>query len=105
MIAGFETVRVDNGVFACIVRCCYRFMCLEFSRVSIEPLQKAYDWYSFNVIPTLGEVMDTSTTNQFYPHLRTGRWRWDIPRMHAAVAGISYNFALDDNLVLHALRK
>eukprot|EP00752_Nemacystus_decipiens_P005583 g5052.t1 len=34
-----------------------RFMCLEFSRVPIEPLQQAYDWYSFNVIPTIGEVV------------------------------------------------
>ncbi|CAM9138227.1 unnamed protein product [Ectocarpus fasciculatus] len=34
-----------------------RFMCLEFSRVPIEPLQKAYDWYSFNVIPTIGQVV------------------------------------------------
>lgn len=33
-----------------------RFMCLEFSRVPIEPLQTAYDWYSFNVIPTIGQV-------------------------------------------------
>ncbi|CAN0098710.1 unnamed protein product [Pylaiella littoralis] len=34
-----------------------RFMCLEFSRVPIEPLQKAYDWYSFNVIPAIGEAV------------------------------------------------
>lgn len=33
-----------------------RFMCLEFSRVPIQSLQKAYDWYSFNVIPAIGEV-------------------------------------------------
>lgn len=32
-------------------------MCLEFSRVPIASLQKAYDWYSFNVIPAVGEVM------------------------------------------------
>ncbi|CAM9866723.1 unnamed protein product [Hapterophycus canaliculatus] len=32
-------------------------MCLEFSRVPLEPLQKVYDWYSFNVIPTIGEVV------------------------------------------------
>lgn len=34
-----------------------RFMCLEFSRVPIQSLQKAYDWYSFNVIPAIGEVV------------------------------------------------
>lgn len=32
------------------------FMCLEFSRV-INPLLVApYDWYSFNIIPVMGEV-------------------------------------------------
>ena len=40
----------------CSDYCCVRFMCLEFSHVPIEPLQKAYDWYSFNVIPTIGQV-------------------------------------------------
>lgn len=33
-----------------------RFMCLEFSRVPLAPLRQAYDWYSFNVIPTIGQV-------------------------------------------------
>lgn len=32
-----------------------RFFCLEFSRVRPAPLAKAYDLYSFNVIPFLGE--------------------------------------------------
>lgn len=32
-----------------------RFFCLEFSHPIIESLQKAYDAYSFNVIPWLGE--------------------------------------------------
>lgn len=27
----------------------------------IATLQKAYDWYSFNVIPTIGEVMVDET--------------------------------------------
>ena len=31
-----------------------RLMVLEFSRVA-KPLQKAYDWYSFNVLPKLGQ--------------------------------------------------
>ena len=31
-----------------------RFLCLEFSRPITEPLQKAYDAYSFNVIPEIG---------------------------------------------------
>ena len=32
-----------------------RFLCLEFSRPATEALQKAYDAYSFKVIPALGE--------------------------------------------------
>ena len=32
-----------------------RFSCLEFSHPVIEPMQKIYDQYSFNVIPWLGE--------------------------------------------------
>jgi demethylmenaquinone methyltransferase/2-methoxy-6-polyprenyl-1,4-benzoquinol methylase len=31
-----------------------RFLCLEFSRPITEPLQKAYDAFSFNVIPEIG---------------------------------------------------
>ena len=31
-----------------------RFLCLEFSRPITEPLQKAYDAYSFKVIPEIG---------------------------------------------------
>eukprot|EP01082_Thalassiosira_pseudonana_P010568 g9299.t1 g9299 contig36:293318-294363(-) len=34
-----------------------RFLCLEFSHVTNIPLAKLYDLYSFNVIPTLGEVV------------------------------------------------
>ena len=29
---------------------------LEFSRVA-KPLEKAYDWYSFNVLPKLGQLV------------------------------------------------
>jgi len=31
-----------------------KLLVLEFSRVA-EPLRKAYDWYSFNVLPRLGQ--------------------------------------------------
>ena len=34
-----------------------RFLCLEFSRPVTEALQKAYDAYSFNVIPAIGEMV------------------------------------------------
>jgi demethylmenaquinone methyltransferase / 2-methoxy-6-polyprenyl-1,4-benzoquinol methylase len=32
-----------------------RFYCLEFSRLAIAPLRPAYDLYSFNAIPALGQ--------------------------------------------------
>jgi demethylmenaquinone methyltransferase/2-methoxy-6-polyprenyl-1,4-benzoquinol methylase len=34
-----------------------RFLCLEFSAVAVPLLDKAYDLYSFNVIPLLGAVV------------------------------------------------
>ena len=34
-----------------------RFLCLEFSRPVTEALQKAYDAYSFKVIPAMGELV------------------------------------------------
>jgi demethylmenaquinone methyltransferase/2-methoxy-6-polyprenyl-1,4-benzoquinol methylase len=34
-----------------------RFLCLEFSRPVTEALHKAYDAYSFNVIPRIGELV------------------------------------------------
>lgn len=33
-----------------------RFMCLEFSEVTVPVLDKLYDFHSFNVIPTLGQL-------------------------------------------------
>jgi demethylmenaquinone methyltransferase/2-methoxy-6-polyprenyl-1,4-benzoquinol methylase len=34
-----------------------RFLCLEFSKPATEALQKAYDAYSFKVIPAIGELV------------------------------------------------
>lgn len=31
-----------------------RFMCLEFSEVQIPVFKQFYDFYSFNIIPTMG---------------------------------------------------
>lgn len=33
-----------------------KLLVLEFSKVA-KPLRKAYDWYSFNILPTLGKVV------------------------------------------------
>jgi demethylmenaquinone methyltransferase / 2-methoxy-6-polyprenyl-1,4-benzoquinol methylase len=34
-----------------------RFMCLEFSHVALPALEKAYDLYSFSILPWLGEIV------------------------------------------------
>jgi demethylmenaquinone methyltransferase/2-methoxy-6-polyprenyl-1,4-benzoquinol methylase len=34
-----------------------RFLCLEFSRPPAEALRRAYDAYSFKVIPAVGELV------------------------------------------------
>ncbi len=34
-----------------------RFLCLEFSQLPVEGLQKLYDLYSFNVIPRMGQAI------------------------------------------------
>ncbi|HZT52540.1 MAG TPA: bifunctional demethylmenaquinone methyltransferase/2-methoxy-6-polyprenyl-1,4-benzoquinol methylase UbiE [Stellaceae bacterium] len=34
-----------------------RFLCLEFSRVALLPLARAYDLYSFAVLPRLGQIV------------------------------------------------
>lgn len=50
-----------------------RLLVLEFSKVA-KPLEKAYDWYSFKVLPKLGEwVAKDSASYQYltgfaHPH-------------------------------------
>lgn len=34
-----------------------RFMCLEFSEVNIPIFKEVYDFYSFNVIPLIGQLV------------------------------------------------
>jgi demethylmenaquinone methyltransferase/2-methoxy-6-polyprenyl-1,4-benzoquinol methylase len=34
-----------------------RFLCLEFSRVAVPPLERLYDAYSFTVLPWLGRMV------------------------------------------------
>lgn len=34
-----------------------RFFCMEFSKVELPLLAGAYDWYSFNLLPKMGEIV------------------------------------------------
>jgi len=43
-----------------------RFMCLEFSRVDPPLLEKAYDLYSFNVIPKMGKLIANDSESYQY---------------------------------------
>lgn len=42
-----------------------RLLVLEFSKVA-EPLRKAYDWYSFNVLPQLGRLVAGDSSSYRY---------------------------------------
>ena len=48
-------------------------MCLEFSKVGVEPLQTIYDTYSFNVIPAVGQIVagDRSSYQYLVESIRT----------------------------------
>ena len=43
-----------------------RFLCLEFSQVTNPLLAKAYDLYSFNVIPAMGEIVTNDRASYQY---------------------------------------
>ena len=42
-----------------------KLLVLEFSRVA-KPLEKAYDWYSFNVLPKLGKLVANDDSSYRY---------------------------------------
>ncbi len=42
-----------------------KLLVLEFSRVA-KPLEKAYDWYSFNVLPRLGKLVANDEASYLY---------------------------------------
>ncbi len=56
-----------------------RLLVLEFSRVA-KPLQKAYDWYSFNVLPKLGQMVAGDAESY--------RYLAESIRMHPDQAGL-----------------
>lgn len=43
-----------------------RFMCLEFSQIPNDMLQRAYDAYSFNVIPRMGKMIANDSESYQY---------------------------------------
>jgi demethylmenaquinone methyltransferase/2-methoxy-6-polyprenyl-1,4-benzoquinol methylase len=51
-----NVTRIDQALLEArrVLRPGGRFLCLEFSRVALPPLERLYDTYSFNVVPLLG---------------------------------------------------
>lgn len=62
-----------------------RFLCLEFSRPITEPLQKAYDAYSFRVIPEIGARVTGDRAS--YQYLVESIRRFPDQRRFAAMIG------------------
>jgi demethylmenaquinone methyltransferase/2-methoxy-6-polyprenyl-1,4-benzoquinol methylase len=62
-----------------------RFLCLEFSRPVTEPLQKAYDAYSFKVIPEIGARV--AGDRDSYQYLVESIRRFPDQRRFAAMIG------------------
>jgi demethylmenaquinone methyltransferase/2-methoxy-6-polyprenyl-1,4-benzoquinol methylase len=42
-----------------------RLLVLEFSKIA-KPLEKAYDWYSFKVLPKLGQLVTNDSASYQY---------------------------------------
>jgi len=62
-----------------------RFLCLEFSRPVVEPLQRAYDAFSFKVIPALGGLV--ANDRESYQYLVESIRRFPDQRRFADMIG------------------
>jgi demethylmenaquinone methyltransferase / 2-methoxy-6-polyprenyl-1,4-benzoquinol methylase len=62
-----------------------RFLCLEFSAVDVPGLRGLYDFYSFNVIPALGQVIVGDAES--YRYLVESIRRFPNPQEFAAMLG------------------
>lgn len=60
-----------------------KFVCLEFSAVDIPGLDRLYDFYSFNVIPTLGRLIAGDAES--YRYLVESIRRFPNPQIFAAM--------------------
>lgn len=74
-----------------------RFLCLEFSKVVIPPLERAYEAYSFSVLPVLGRVVARDADS--YRYLAESIRRFPDQRTFAAlIAGAGFGQVRHRNL-------
>jgi demethylmenaquinone methyltransferase/2-methoxy-6-polyprenyl-1,4-benzoquinol methylase len=82
-----------------------KIMCLEFSKPVFTPFRWLYDWYSFNIMPALGEIMVRD--RQAYLHLaesiRTFPLPDDLCRImeQAGFKNVSYTRLTNGIAVIH----
>ncbi len=86
-----------------------RFLCLEFSRVENELLQKLYDAYSFHVIPEVGALVTGSKESYQYlvESIRKFPKQQDFTDMiaRAGFGNVQYRNMTQGVVALHSARK
>lgn len=76
-----------------------RFLCLEFSHIPQPLLQKAYDLYSFNVIPTMGKMI-TGDRESYQYLVESIRQFPDQERFKAMIEAAGFSRVAYRNLTL-----
>jgi demethylmenaquinone methyltransferase/2-methoxy-6-polyprenyl-1,4-benzoquinol methylase len=68
-----------------------RFLCLEFSHVALPVLDRLYDLYSFQILPTLGEIVaqDRAAYQYLVESIRRFHKREELSR-RIAIAGFAH---------------
>lgn len=83
-----------------------RFLCLEFSRVENDVLRAAYDKYSFEVIPVLGEVIanDWDSYQYLVESIRMFPTQADFAKMiqDAGFADVKYENLTNGVVAIHS---
>ncbi len=86
-----------------------RFLCLEFSHLAQDWLQKVYDLYSFNVIPKIGEIVTGSA--EPYQYLVESIRRFPNQKVFAAMmeaagfGNVQYRSLTQGVVAIHSARR